>query len=374
MKIVTPMNGKILLGRQGENLATKVIVPLHDVKEGEGSTVLIHQRSRDPAPYPLVIEENEDSVVWTVNSADVEFPGEGRAELRWMGENGEIIKSQIYSTYTIPSMSEPEEAPEAWKGYITLVVENAASAAASAQEATDQAGQAKQFSDTAVTAAENALASEQETKKSEQAASDSASAAQNSASEAKESEEAAGKILEQINEAVAKEADARQEADDQITESIDELKAKIGNLSNLMNWRGVVSSLDEVTDPQDGDVVAVSGKEYAYHDGTWEELGDTSAERADITALQERMDTAEADIDNAQTAADNAQTTADSAATAASKAQTAADNAQETADEALAYAQTLDATLEALIEAEIISPVGVDGAILTDDNGKIVVV
>lgn len=121
MNIVVPMNGKIMLGRQGENLATKVIIPLKEVKSGEGYAVLVNQRPKDPAPYPVAIEEDEYGVSWEVTSADTEYYGTGHAELRWMGPNGEIIKSRVYSTFVQQGLSEPAEAPSVWQGYITQI-------------------------------------------------------------------------------------------------------------------------------------------------------------------------------------------------------------------------------------------------------------
>lgn len=47
---VTPVNGTIDLGRVGEHLAREVALSLDGIASGEGSALLLHQRSGDPAP------------------------------------------------------------------------------------------------------------------------------------------------------------------------------------------------------------------------------------------------------------------------------------------------------------------------------------
>lgn len=172
-------------------------------------------------------------------------------------------------------------------------------------------------------AAESAAQSEKSTAELKQSAENAAQNAQESAEAARESAESAQKavedasrvsseVLKKVNDLtevvdqnkaateklVSDEATARKDADDALSESIANLEKKIGNLSNIMNFRGAVTSVDNITDPTEGDVVAVigTGKEYVYSNGSWVELGDTSTERKDISNLQERMDTAEDDI------------------------------------------------------------------------------
>ena len=102
--------------------------------------------------------------------------------------------------------------------------------------------------------------------------------------------------------AVSNEASTRQAEDKKLSDAIDQLKTDIGNLENVMNFRGAVEALPAVAGYQDGDVVVVTagdnkGKEYVLSDGAWVEFGNTDANSAAISALQGRMTTAEADID-----------------------------------------------------------------------------
>lgn len=102
--------------------------------------------------------------------------------------------------------------------------------------------------------------------------------------------------------AVSNEASTREAEDKKLSEAIAKLKSDIGNLENVMNFRGAVEALPAVAGYQDGDVIVVTagdnkGKEYVLSNGAWVEFGNTDANSAAISALQGRMTTAEADID-----------------------------------------------------------------------------
>ena len=88
MEPVNPVNGKINLGREGEHLAREVVLPLGGIKSGAGQAVLLHQRSGDAAPYPVVAEVLGGSIVWPVTNVDTGMPGWGQAEVRWLGVDG----------------------------------------------------------------------------------------------------------------------------------------------------------------------------------------------------------------------------------------------------------------------------------------------
>lgn len=103
--------------------------------------------------------------------------------------------------------------------------------------------------------------------------------------------------------------------------AIQTLQGKIGNLTNIMNFRGTVTAKPTGADSGDdnnpyvaGDVVVVigdgddAGKEFVFDGTTWHEIGDTSAEGAAISDLQDRMDTAEDDIEALEAALDTANT------------------------------------------------------------------
>lgn len=57
MITVKPVNGTIDLGREGENLARQVVLPLEDLAAGKGYGLLLHQRAGDSSPYPVVARQ-----------------------------------------------------------------------------------------------------------------------------------------------------------------------------------------------------------------------------------------------------------------------------------------------------------------------------
>lgn len=134
MADVTPVNGSINLGRQGENIVTRVLLPLSDIRSGDGYAVLFHQRSVDDSPYPVSVEEDGDTLIWTVTDADTAVAGRGKAEMRWIGSHGELAKSQVYKTYVAAALEIPEEVPSGYQKYVDAVAENAKDAKDAAAE------------------------------------------------------------------------------------------------------------------------------------------------------------------------------------------------------------------------------------------------
>lgn len=134
MITVTPENGSIDLGRQGENLARRVVLPLEDLAVGNGHCLLLHQRSGDSSPYPVDTRQEGTSLIWLVTGADTGSAGLGSAEVRWLGDGGQVIKSQIYYTVTQNALSDPGNPPEAFEGYVEAVASNARDARNAAAE------------------------------------------------------------------------------------------------------------------------------------------------------------------------------------------------------------------------------------------------
>ena len=123
MITVTPVNGTIDLGREGEDLAA-----------GKGHALLLHQRAGDSSPYPVNIRQEGNSLIWVVTNADTGAAGLGSAEVRWLGDDGQVIKSRIYHTVTQKALSDPESPPEAYEGYVEAVAANARDARNAAAE------------------------------------------------------------------------------------------------------------------------------------------------------------------------------------------------------------------------------------------------
>ena len=97
-----------------------------------------------------------------------------------------------------------------------------------------------------------------------------------------------------LDGAITQEVTDRTNADKAINDAISELKKAIGNMSNIMNFRGAVESQTAITDPVEGDVIAVTagadaGKEFVYSAGAWVEFGSVTAQDTAIKALQDRV-------------------------------------------------------------------------------------
>lgn len=152
---VFPRSGMIKIGKQGENRAIRVILP--NIRAGAGSILLLHQRPLDKKPYPVPVTESADGIIWVVSSTDTANQGRGQAELQWLGENGEIVKSVIYQTETSRSLSAPGAVPdEPLKPYVQAVAKDAQAAKDAAASATEAAQSAESYATQAGAAANNA--------------------------------------------------------------------------------------------------------------------------------------------------------------------------------------------------------------------------
>lgn len=139
---VMPFYGQIYLGKQGENLARKIC--FDEISEwkkifGEGRFELLHQRYGDSAPYPVLIENQDNKVYWKVTLSDTAIAGEGKCELHYIVDDV-IVKSKIWTTSVIESLGEgDEEPPEAHRAWVDEVL-NAAERAEEAAERAESAG------------------------------------------------------------------------------------------------------------------------------------------------------------------------------------------------------------------------------------------
>ena len=83
------------------------------------------------------------------------------------------------------------------------------------------------------------------------------------------------------------------------TEAIAKLAQDIGNVANVMNFRGVSSGEvvgADIEDPKSGDVVIFGESEYVYDGSKWVKFGDASDNATAISNLQERVGAIETDL------------------------------------------------------------------------------
>lgn len=120
-------NKKIILGRQGEDNAVRVVWPgiVSDWSSlyGYGSFQLSVRRFGDENAYPVVVEVNGDDIRFTVTSTETSIAGNGNCELTYIA-NGTIAKSATWETVVLNSLtgqtpSEPPEEPA--KSWFTAI-------------------------------------------------------------------------------------------------------------------------------------------------------------------------------------------------------------------------------------------------------------
>lgn len=127
------------LGRQGENIARKVVFDVRDLESlyGPGDVEVIYQRPGDAQPYPLAVQMDGTLVTWDVTATDTEMSdGYGKCELRYyVGET--LAKSKTWLTWVEPALPTPSETapPEQEQGWVDKVIE----AGAEAKQAADRA-------------------------------------------------------------------------------------------------------------------------------------------------------------------------------------------------------------------------------------------
>ncbi len=76
------------LGRQGENLARRVVSDVADLEAeyGPGTVELITQRPGDKKPYPAAVKREDTRIIWDITSAETAantLTQSGKCELRY---------------------------------------------------------------------------------------------------------------------------------------------------------------------------------------------------------------------------------------------------------------------------------------------------
>ena len=115
---------KILIGRQAENNAIKVVFDLSFLIQnfGEGTAVLVHQRTKDNAPYIVTTQQDGSTLSWNVSNIDTAYVGVGQAELRWTVGNT-LAKTIIYKTWTVKSITADEVMPDEYQSWYDAMID-----------------------------------------------------------------------------------------------------------------------------------------------------------------------------------------------------------------------------------------------------------
>lgn len=202
------VNPKILIGRQAENNAVNIIFDLSFLINhfGDGTATLVHQRTKDNAPYIVTTQQNGSTLSWNVTNIDTAYVGVGQAELRWtVGDT--LAKTVIYKTWTVKSITANTVMPDVYQSWydaminyidqlkvdsdsrLAEAVENASESAASAAESATQAAESEA---TATAKAAQAAASASDASRSATQAAADANDAYTSAERAEQAAATAG--------------------------------------------------------------------------------------------------------------------------------------------------------------------------------------
>lgn len=136
---------KLVLGHAREELARTVRLDIGGWRlvYGPGTAELLYQRPGETDPYPCVIEQEGDVVMWPITLRETWLSGStGRYELQYRAGDHRA-KSAVGQVIVYESLSEAtEEPPEPQQGWVDQVLtagENAATAAEKAGNAADRA-------------------------------------------------------------------------------------------------------------------------------------------------------------------------------------------------------------------------------------------
>ena len=124
--LLTFGSGQIRIGRQGENIATRIDVDVTPWKtEYPSGTVSLFVVPPVGNGYLAALEENGNTIRWTIRDTDTAYDGHGKAELILTDASGTVIKS--VTAYTIcaksPSAAEPADPPEAIRPWVEQILE-----------------------------------------------------------------------------------------------------------------------------------------------------------------------------------------------------------------------------------------------------------
>lgn len=294
---ITAVPGKVLmLGRQGENLARKVIFSVSGVRAefGDGAFRLSARRAGESNVYPAAVTENGDTVEWSLTSADTQNAGRGSCELAYYA--GDVrLKTWVYDTAVAKSLTgSPETDP--YNEFLDEVNRLAAEAAISQREAKNSENAAKNSE-------ENAKASEDAAKTSEDNAAEYARAALAAETKSKQNAEYAASAAANAGQHAQNAAtSATNAANSASAAETHEKGAKDAAAAAAKSAEGLA---DAVKRAEDAAAIAQDN------------AGKTAADREAVAEMKTAAETAQSNAEKAATAAAGSATSAGESAVAA---------------------------------------------------------
>lgn len=109
------------IGRQMENNYRQIIFDCSGFGEDIAEITLVHQRSKDEAPY-IVTTSAGETLTWDISNTDTAYAGLGQAELRISFASG-LAKSIVYATHVIESITGDTVIPSALQSWYDALIE-----------------------------------------------------------------------------------------------------------------------------------------------------------------------------------------------------------------------------------------------------------
>lgn len=193
--IIAKIGKTLAIGKQGENLVTRVLFPLVEQcrnEFGDGRFELLYERPNETDSYAVVTSTDDTNVIWDITSLELQKQGFGTCQLRYLIGENKVAVSEKYAVCIYPSLfSSEEKAPDPWSPWINDVLNAGTNAKSAAEKAAHEADEAWESALGAYECAENAAVSEFNAKKSEKNAEKSALVAKSAADNAEKSASAA---------------------------------------------------------------------------------------------------------------------------------------------------------------------------------------
>lgn len=294
---ITAVPGKVLmLGRQGENLARKVIFSVSGVRAefGDGAFRLSARRAGESNVYPAAVTENGDTVEWSLTSADTQNAGRGSCELAYYA--GDVrLKTWVYDTAVAKSLTgSPETDP--YDEFLDEVNRLAAEAAISQREAKNSENAAKNSEENAKTSENAAKTSEDNAAEYARAALAAETKSEQNAGYATSAATAAGQYAQNAATSATNAASSASAAETH------EKGAKDAAAAAAKSAEGLADAVKRAED------AAASAQDNA---------GKTAADREAVAGMKTAAETAQGNAEKAATAAAGSATSAGESAVAA---------------------------------------------------------
>ena len=111
----------LAIGRQMEDNYRQFVFDCSDFGVEVTSITLVHQRSKDIAPYN-VATSNTSTLTWTVSDTDTAYAGYGKAELRISFNNG-LAKSIVFPTLVMASITADITIPQPLQSWYDAMID-----------------------------------------------------------------------------------------------------------------------------------------------------------------------------------------------------------------------------------------------------------